>query len=156
MSLTRKAITLAPSAYSLASGVPAARALNLAAKGEPAAHGHGGHGAAGPRADKPAAFAGRTTVGPFGITSQSRVNGESRGVRGGVEQWMGSDRRRESQRDAGLAGRLLGSEEAAEGWIEGMASSAGLQAVLLCRDGVVGDGVGRCGVDGRGHGLGLP
>ncbi|BGO96220.1 Cytochrome b-c1 complex subunit Rieske, mitochondrial [Rhodotorula toruloides] len=74
MSLTRKAITLAPSAYSLASGVPAARALNLAAKGEPAAHGHGGHGAAGPRADKPAAFAGRTTVGPFGITSQSRVN----------------------------------------------------------------------------------
>ncbi|BGP28139.1 Cytochrome b-c1 complex subunit Rieske, mitochondrial [Rhodotorula toruloides] len=55
MSLTRKAITLAPSAYSLASGVPAARALNLAAK------------------DKPAAFAGRANVGPFGITSQSRV-----------------------------------------------------------------------------------
>jgi hypothetical protein len=63
-SLTR--INLAPSARTLASGVPAARvALALPAQG------HDHHGA-GPRVDQPAKFA-----GAYGQTVYSRLNGAS-------------------------------------------------------------------------------
>ena len=65
MALTR--INLAPTARTLASGVPAARvALNLPPQPH---HGHG----AGPRADQPAKFA-----GAYGSTVVSRVNGALR------------------------------------------------------------------------------
>ncbi|GAA6009910.1 hypothetical protein JCM10207_002155 [Rhodosporidiobolus poonsookiae] len=75
--VVRSAVCVAPTARTLASGVPAARALNLAAAaGQSAAHDHG-HGAAhlGPRQSVPQ-WAQKVDVTPFGISQRSRVNGE--------------------------------------------------------------------------------
>ncbi|TNY22327.1 Rieske [2Fe-2S] iron-sulfur domain-containing protein [Rhodotorula diobovata] len=74
--VTRKAINLAPSALSRPSGVPVARAINLAARSS-ASSSHDHHGAAGPRADAPPRWAATHSVGPFGLTAKSRVNGAS-------------------------------------------------------------------------------
>lgn len=71
----RKALTAPPTARTLASGVPSAPLLNLAARG-PAGHGHGhGHGAAGPRTDTPAKFAGGLSLSSAGPVSRSYING---------------------------------------------------------------------------------
>ncbi|GAA5872709.1 hypothetical protein JCM3774_005036 [Rhodotorula dairenensis] len=81
MSLTRRAVNLAPTVSQLASGVPAARALNLAAPGKPAEHGHGssshGHGLAAGRGDKAPRWAASHTVGLTGVQVNSKVNGEA-------------------------------------------------------------------------------
>lgn len=81
MSLTRRAVNLAPTASQLASGVPAARALNLAAPGKPAGdhshgHSHGSHGLGASRGDKVPRWAARHSVGLGGVQVQTRVNGE--------------------------------------------------------------------------------
>ena len=75
MSLTRRAVNLAPTVSQLATGVPAARALNLAAPGKPAEHGHG-HGLAAGRGDKVPRWAASHSVGLAGVTVNSKVNGE--------------------------------------------------------------------------------
>ena len=78
MSLTRRAVNLAPTVSQLATGVPAARALNLAAPGKPAEHGHGhGHGLAAGRGDKVPRWAATHSVGLAGVTVNSKVNGEA-------------------------------------------------------------------------------
>ncbi|BGP21020.1 hypothetical protein JCM10213_003216 [Rhodosporidiobolus nylandii] len=74
--VVRSAVNLAPTARAYASGVPAARAINLAAA---AGQSHGGHShgeSHGPRADAQAvpAWGSRTEVGPFGLTQRSKVN----------------------------------------------------------------------------------
>ena len=74
--VSRKAINLAPTALVRPTGVPVARALNLGARASASSHDHG-HGAAGPRADAPARWAATHSVGPFGLTAASRVNGAS-------------------------------------------------------------------------------
>ncbi|BGP58645.1 Cytochrome b-c1 complex subunit Rieske, mitochondrial [Rhodotorula sphaerocarpa] len=79
MSLTRRAVNLAPTASQLASGVPAARALNLAAPGKPAGdhshgHSHGSHGLGASRGDKVPRWAARHSVGLGGVQVQTRVN----------------------------------------------------------------------------------
>jgi hypothetical protein len=75
----RSAISLSPSARSLASGVPAARAINLAASAGQSSHGHG-HGSSGPRSDSQAIpkWVARVEVGPFGVTQRSKQNGRLR------------------------------------------------------------------------------
>ncbi|KAG0655757.1 hypothetical protein C6P46_000412 [Rhodotorula mucilaginosa] len=73
MSLTRRAVNLAPTVSQLATGVPAARALNLAAPGKPAEHGHG-HGLAAGRGDKALRWAASHSVGLAGVTVNSKVN----------------------------------------------------------------------------------
>lgn len=74
---TRKAINLAPTAAVRASGVPAAARLNLRAVAGEADHGHGhGHGAQAPRSDKPARWASRAALSPFGLAHATKVNGE--------------------------------------------------------------------------------
>lgn len=75
MSLTRRAVNLAPTVSQLATGVPAARALNLAAPGKPAEHGHG-HGLAAGRGDRVPRWAASHSVGLAGVTVNSKVNGE--------------------------------------------------------------------------------
>ncbi|GAA5913722.1 hypothetical protein JCM8208_003866 [Rhodotorula glutinis] len=72
--VTRKAINLAPTALVRPTGVPVARALNLGARASAASSHDHGHGQAGPRADAPARWAATHSVGPFGLTAQSRVN----------------------------------------------------------------------------------
>ncbi|KIY67447.1 ubiquinol-cytochrome c r [Cylindrobasidium torrendii FP15055 ss-10] len=62
----KKAFTIAPTVRTLASGVPHAPALNLAAK--PLADGHG-HGTS--RADKPSAWASSTTLSSAGLVSRT-------------------------------------------------------------------------------------
>ena len=76
MSLTRRAVNLAPTVSQLATGVPAARALNLAAPGKPAEHGHR-HGLAAGRGDKVPRWAASHSVGLAGVTVNSKVNGEA-------------------------------------------------------------------------------
>ncbi|GAA6007984.1 ubiquinol--cytochrome-c reductase catalytic subunit RIP1 [Rhodotorula paludigena] len=72
---TRKAINLAPTAAVRASGVPAAARLNLRAVAGEADHGHGhGHGAQAPRSDKPARWASRAALSPFGFAHATKVN----------------------------------------------------------------------------------
>ncbi|GAA5988510.1 hypothetical protein JCM10908_003597 [Rhodotorula pacifica] len=77
MSLTRRAVNLAPTVSQLATGVPAARALNLAAPGKPAEHGHGGHsshGLAAGRGDKVPRWAASHSLGLTGVQVNSKVN----------------------------------------------------------------------------------
>ncbi|POY72791.1 hypothetical protein BMF94_4200 [Rhodotorula taiwanensis] len=78
MSLTRRAVNLAPTATQLASGVPCARALNLRVPGKPAEHGHGGsshgHGVAAGRGDKAPRWAARNSVGLSGVKVHAKVN----------------------------------------------------------------------------------
>ncbi|GAA5957341.1 hypothetical protein JCM8115_006961 [Rhodotorula mucilaginosa] len=78
MSLTRRAVNLAPTVSQLATGVPAARALNLAAPGKPAEHGHG-HGLAAGRGDKAPRWAASHSVGLAGVTVNSKVNASTFG-----------------------------------------------------------------------------
>lgn len=77
----KKAFTLAPTVRTLASGVPLAPSLNLAAK--PLADGHG-HGAS--RADKPSAWASSTTLSSAGLISRTAFTGAwmDAGAAGGV------------------------------------------------------------------------
>ncbi|GAA5889736.1 hypothetical protein JCM6882_004305 [Rhodosporidiobolus microsporus] len=79
--VVRSAINLAPSARTLASGVPAARALNLAAAaGQSSSHdSHDSHGPAATRGDVQSIpqWAARAEVGPLGLTQRSKVNGEA-------------------------------------------------------------------------------
>ncbi|GAA6035502.1 hypothetical protein JCM8097_000284 [Rhodosporidiobolus ruineniae] len=77
--VVRSALNLAPTARTAASGVPAARALNLAAA---AGQSHGGHShgeSHGPRKDAQFVpqWAARTDLGPHGLTLRSKVNGEA-------------------------------------------------------------------------------
>ncbi|KAH8086639.1 Rieske [2Fe-2S] iron-sulfur domain-containing protein [Cristinia sonorae] len=74
----RKALTAPPTVRTLASGVPSAPLLNLAARG-PAGHGHHEHGAVGPRSDTPAKFTGGLSLGTSGFTSRSFLNASPTG-----------------------------------------------------------------------------
>ncbi|EIW64961.1 ubiquinol-cytochrome c reductase iron-sulfur subunit [Trametes versicolor FP-101664 SS1] len=79
--LTKKAITIPPTVRTLASGVPLAPHINLAARA-PAGHGHEhGHGAAGPRSDIPARWAGGVSRSPTaGLVSKSYISVPVTGV----------------------------------------------------------------------------
>lgn len=70
---TKKVVTLAPTVRSLASGVPNAPLVNLAARA-PAGHGHG-HGAAGPRSDVPPKWTGGVSMTSGGLVSKTYMNG---------------------------------------------------------------------------------
>ncbi|KAL0576573.1 Cytochrome b-c1 complex subunit Rieske, mitochondrial [Marasmius crinis-equi] len=68
----KKSVNLAPTVRTLASGVPAAPGLNLAAR-TPAGHGHG-HGASGPRADPQPRWAGGIQQTSHSLSSKTFVN----------------------------------------------------------------------------------
>lgn len=74
----RSVINLGPSARTLATGVPVARGINLAASAGQS-HGHG-HGAVGPRqdVDQIPKWVARVEVGPLGLTQRSKQNGRLR------------------------------------------------------------------------------
>ena len=71
--LSKTAFTLPPTVRTLASGVPSASLLNLAARA-PAGHGHG-HGAVGPRSDVPAKWAGGVSATSSGLVSKTFASG---------------------------------------------------------------------------------
>ncbi|KAJ8084359.1 ubiquinol--cytochrome-c reductase catalytic subunit rip1 [Marasmius tenuissimus] len=68
----KKSVNLAPTVRTLASGVPAAPALNLSARA-PAGHGHG-HGSAGPRADAQPRWAGGVQKTSHSLSSKTYLN----------------------------------------------------------------------------------
>ena len=68
--------TLVPTMRTLASGVPSASFLNLAARA-PAGHAHG-HGAVGPRSDVPAKWAGGIAATSSGLVSKTFTSGTCR------------------------------------------------------------------------------
>lgn len=68
----KKVVTLAPTVRTLATGVPNAPLVNLAARA-PASHGHG-HGAAGPRSDVPPKWVGGVSMTSSGLVSKTYLN----------------------------------------------------------------------------------
>ena len=73
----KKYATLAPTVRSLASGVPAAPSVNLAARAGSAGHGHDhAHGAVGPRSDLPSRWAGGLKLASSGLVNQSYTTGK--------------------------------------------------------------------------------
>ncbi|KAI0768634.1 ubiquinol-cytochrome c reductase iron-sulfur subunit [Trametes elegans] len=76
--LSKKAVTVAPTVRTLASGVPIAPHINLAARA-PAGHDHG-HGAAGPRSDIPPRWAANVSRSSSGLVSKSYISAPVSGV----------------------------------------------------------------------------
>lgn len=68
----KKAVTVSPTVRTIPSGVPSAVLIDLNARA-PAGHGHG-HGEHGPRADRPAKFAGGVRHSGLGLVSKTFVN----------------------------------------------------------------------------------
>ncbi|KAI0823114.1 ubiquinol-cytochrome c reductase iron-sulfur subunit [Trametes gibbosa] len=79
--LSKKAVTVAPTVRTLASGVPFAPHISLAVRA-PAGHGHDhGHGAAGPRSDVPAKWAGSVSrTSTLGLVNKSYASAPVTGV----------------------------------------------------------------------------
>ncbi len=72
--LTKKALSAPPTVRTLASGIPSAPLVNLAARAP--AHGHGhGHGAVGPRSDVPPKWAGGVTATSSGLVCKTFASG---------------------------------------------------------------------------------
>jgi ubiquinol-cytochrome c reductase iron-sulfur subunit len=70
----KKAVTLPPTVRTLASGVPSAPLVNLAAKN--ALDNHHNHGAVAPRGDKQPAWAHTVSSSAAGMFSKSYMTGE--------------------------------------------------------------------------------
>ena len=73
---TKKAFTAPPTVRTLASGVPSAPLINLAARDPHAGH-HHVHGAAEPRSDAPAKFSGGLYSTSNGLVSKRYATGMS-------------------------------------------------------------------------------